>query len=328
MAIDWQPLHEIIEANRRFILSSHVRPDADAIGSEMALARMLEERGKSVRIANPSHMPSHLAFLDPDGRAQKIGEGIAEDDIIDTDVHIILDTSAWKQLQDVGKAFKKSQAVKVVVDHHASADDLGAVEFKDTRAEATGTLVFHLGESLDATITPEIARALFSAIATDTGWFRFPSTNADTLRIAALLIDSGAEPHILYERLYEQYSLSRLKLTGRVLSRVHLECGGKLAYTIVEWNDFVETGAKPAETENLVNECLKIAGARGAFIAVEQQNGTVKFSFRSRGDLNVARVAEKLGGGGHKQAAGAVLPGPLPEAQARVLAEIKTAVNE
>lgn len=328
MTINWEPLHEIIESNRRFVLSSHVRPDADALGSELAVAALLENLGKAVRIINPSAAPKGLAFLDPDARVRKLGNGVTAEDVCDTDVHVILDTSSWVQLADVGKAMQKSRAKKVVIDHHVSSDDLGAVEFKDTRAEATGAMICRMADALELPLSADMAKLLFCAVATDTGWFRFPSTTSDTMRLAGQLIDLGAEPHWLYQQLHEQFSPVRLKLAGRVLSRINLECDGLLAYTCVEWNDFVQTGATPVDTEDLVNECLTIAGTKCAFIAVEQQNKQIKISLRSRLGVNVAAVAEQFGGGGHKQAAGTVLPGPLADAMAKVITATKAALKE
>jgi len=319
MMIDWEPLREILEANQRFVLSSHVRPDADAIGSELAMAGFLEAKGKTVRIVNPSEIPNNLQFLDPTHRIRKIGAGVTPAEVADTDVHIVLDTSAWAQLQDVGKVLKTTAAVKVVIDHHVSSDDLGALEFKDTTAEATGTLVYHMAKSLGYAVTKALAVPLFCAIATDTGWFRFSSTTGSTMQDAAELIDAGAEPHVIYELLYEQYQLSRIRLAGCVFQRVTLDCDGRLAYTWVSQKDFSETGAKPVDTEDLVNECLRIAGTECAFIAIEQHNKKIKVSFRSRKKVNVSQVAEQFGGGGHKQAAGAVLPGPMEEAKAKGL---------
>lgn len=323
MDIDWEPLRTIIEANQRFVLSSHVRPDADAIGSELGMAGVLESLGKSVRIVNPSAIPPSLGFLDPERRVLKIGDGITPQDIVDTDVHIILDTSAWVQLQDVGAALRQSSAVKVVIDHHVSSDDLGAIEFKDTQAEATGALVVRMAEALGLPLPPQTATPLYCAIATDTGWFRFSSTTGETLRTAGRLIDAGAQPHLIYQLLYEQYSLARVRLAGCALGRVTLECDGRLAYTWVEQSDLRANGAAPADTEDLVNEALRIAGTQVAFIAVEQPNKNIKVSFRSRTSLNVAAIAEHFGGGGHRQAAGATLTGPLPEARSRVIAAIK-----
>ncbi len=327
MSIDWEPLRPILRNHQRFVLSSHVRPDADAIGSELAVAAVLERMGKTVRIVNPSAIPANLEFLDPTKRVLKIDEGITAAEIIDTDVHMILDTSSWTQLVDVGKALKASTAVKVVIDHHVSADDIGAMEFKDPTAEATGALIMRMAEALELPLPPEAAMPLFCALATDTGWFRFSSTSSDTYRLAARLIDLGAQPDLIYQLLYEQYSYARVKLAGRVLDRVTLDADGRLAYTWVQLSDFDETGAKPVDTEDLVNECLRIGGTECAFIAIEQLNKRVKVSFRSRTTLNVAQIAEQFSGGGHKQAAGAILPGPPNEARKRVLAAILTALK-
>jgi phosphoesterase RecJ-like protein len=127
--------------------------------------------------------------------------------------------------------------------------------------------------------------------------------------------------------LYERYSAARVKLAGRVLSRLNVECVGRLAHIFVKLEDYEATGAVPADTEDIVNECLRIGGTECAFIAIEQRNKQVKVSFRSRSDVNVAAVAELFGGGGHKQAAGAILPGPLADAQAKVLTAMKAALN-
>ena len=328
MEIDWEPLREIIDTHQRFVLSSHVRPDADALGSELAMAELLEGLGKSVRIVNPSAVPDNLKFLDPHGRAQKIGQDARAEQVAEADVHIVLDTSSWVQLGDVGKVLKSSPAKNVVIDHHASSDDLGAIEFKDVTAEATGALVFRMARALDCPLTASMATSLFCAIATDTGWFRFSSTTGRTLRIAGELIDLGVQPHVLYRLLYEQCSVGRLRLRGRVLSGVTVDEGGRLAYVQAGREDFKQTGAAPVDTEDLVNECLKIDGTECAFIAVEQFSGKVKISFRSRSELNVAAVAEQFGGGGHRQAAGAMLEGPLATAIEKVVASLKAALSE
>lgn len=319
MAIDWEPFGAIVAENERFVLTSHIRPDADALGCELAMANMLEAAGKTVLIANGSQAPDNLGFLDPQRRAKKLGDRVTVEEVLDNDVHIVLDTSAWTQLQSMSDVLKKTNARRVVIDHHVSSDDLGALEFKDETAEATGTLLYQMAMALDYPITKETAELLYCAIATDTGWFRFPSTNSGTMRIIGDLVDRGAEPHVLYAKLYEQRSLARLHLTARVLSRVRTDCDGQLAFTTVEFRDFGTTGASPVDTEGLVNECLTIAGTQAAFIAVEQQNGRVKISFRSRPGADVSGLAEQFGGGGHKQASGATLPGPLRVATARVL---------
>lgn len=327
MKINWGPLRQIIQDHQSFVISSHVRPDADAIGSEIGLACLLESLGKSVQIINTSATPANLYFLDPARRVRQLGAAAKPEDVTQAQAHIIVDTSSWTQLSDVGKLMRDSSALRVVIDHHVSCDKLDAVEFKDTTSEATGSLIFQLSEYMGIPLAADAATALFAAIATDTGWFRFAAVNADTMRIAGRLIERGASPPAIFRELYEQGSLAKMHLVGRALNRMQLDCDGELAYTTVEWNEFAETGAVSADTEDLVNECLKVAGTKGAFIAIEQQNRQVKISFRSRLEvLNVASIAEQFSGGGHKLAAGATLPGPFASAVSRILEAMRVAV--
>jgi len=323
MSVDWGPLRDIINRNQRFVLTTHVRPDADALGSELGMAGLLEIMGKSVRIINSDGVPARLAFLDPHKKCLTLGHGVTEEEAAQTDVHMILDTSAWNQLAKMGNIYRRSKAVKVVVDHHATAEDIGGIPFKDTQSEATGALVCQIADAIGVKPTPEIASALYCAIATDTGWFRFPSTTSETMRTIARLIDFGANPALLYQQLYEQCTAARLRLASRVLARISQDCGGKLAHSYVKWEDYGETGAEPSETEDLVNQCLTITGVEVAFIQIEQSNKMIKTSFRSRVPLDISKVAEQFQGGGHKQAAGAILPGPLPEARAKVLTAVR-----
>jgi phosphoesterase RecJ-like protein len=326
MKLDWTPFRQLLDAHQSFLITSHVRPDADAIGSEIGLASLLEQLGKSPRIINTAATPPHLQFLDPRRQVRQLGATATAADVLTADVHVIVDTSSWLQLSDVGKTLRESKAPRVVIDHHVSADDLGAIELKDPSREATGSLICELAENLGHKPTPEAATALFAAIATDTGWYRFASTTGETLRVAGSLIDCGASPHAVFRELYEQASLARIRLAGRVLSRVVLDCDGQLAYTSVAWSDFEELGAHSSDTEDLVNEGLRIAGTKAAFIAIEQQNRQVKVSFRSRTEIDVAKVAEQFGGGGHKQAAGATLPGPLAKAVEQALSAMQAAL--
>lgn len=328
MKIDWTPLRKLIATCERIVISSHVKPDADAIGSELGLSSVLEQQGKQVRIVNTSATPPNLMFLDPDKRVQQWGTGDTQANVQQAQLHIVVDTSSWGQLADVGHAMRNSSAQRVVIDHHVSADDLGAMEFKDPTREATGALITDLAESLGWPISAPAATALFAAIATDTGWFRFSATTGETLEMVGRLVNLGAVPAAIYRELYERGSLARMHLVGRALERIVLVENGALAYTTVSWSDFGETGAQPSDTEDLVNECLKIAGTKAAFIAIEQANRQIKVSFRSRTDVNVATVAEQFGGGGHKQASGATLSGPLKSAVQQALTAMQAAMPE
>lgn len=312
MAIDWKPLLELIAEHKRFTITTHVRPDADAIGSAVGLAAFLQRHGKLARIINPSETPSYLQWLDAGGWVQKIGGQCSVAEAMDTDVHIIVDTSAWGQIGDVAQVIRETPAKVVVIDHHVSSDDLGGIEYKDTDAAAAGVLVAELYAADNMTPLPEIASALYCAIATDSGWFRFPSVDGRTMRVGADLIDAGAKPSEIHKALYERSSLARLKLQSRVLGRIETAHNSTLAYSYVERKDIDETGAHPSDTEGFVNQCLTIENVEMAFLVVEQIDGRKKASLRCRPPHDVAKIAEPYGGGGHKLAAGVMLEGDMP----------------
>ena len=327
MSINWPRFVEIVRSHERFLLVSHVRPDCDALGSELGMAGVLRALGKTVRIVNGQATPPNLAFIDPANQIGVINQTVQPAELADMQVVMVLDTSAWAQLGPMGDFIRGFAGKKVVVDHHVSADDLGAEEFKDTQAEATGRLVVEAAEALGVKLTAEIARPLFAAVATDTGWFRFGSATALTYRTAAKLIDAGANPAAIYRDLYEQDTLGRMRLRGVILSRVTTELGGRLVHTYVHNEDFKNTGSLPSDTEDVINMALQIKGTEVAVIFVEQSKGGFKISFRSRSAVDCSKLAERWGGGGHKAAAGATVPGSLAEVQPVVLDAVRKAMG-
>lgn len=318
MAIDWPVFVSLIEANQSFLLTSHIRPDCDALGSELGMAALLEAVGKQVRIVNGHRTPPNLAFLDPGNRIEAI-EDLENDPSADVDILMVLDTSAWVQLGEMAEVIRGTSATRVVLDHHKSGDDLEAIVLKDVSAEATGALVVEAADALGVPLTAEMARPLFAAIATDTGWFRFPSTSSRTYQVAGRLTDAGASPAEIYGHLYERETLGRLRLRGLVLGRVSTACEGTLAYTHIRIADFEETGALPSDTEDLVNLSLTIEGTLAAVILVEQQPDVYKVSFRSRCQMDCSEVAAEFDGGGHQAAAGGTVEGEFEHARQRVL---------
>ena len=291
------------------------------------MAYVLERLGKEVKIVNPFKLPPNLQFIDPEGKLQGLrAEGTAEW-IESADVLMVLDTTAWAQLGEMGEVIRTTRAKKMVVDHHPSGDDLGAELFKDPSAEATGRLVVEAAERLGVDLPPHVAGALFAAVATDTGWFRFASAKAGTYRLAAQLVDAGARPDQIYRELYENDTLARVRLIGRAIARAQTELEGRLIYTWLVRDDFELTGAIPQDSEDVINLTLSVGGTQVAVILVEQQDGSVKISFRSRCDVDCRLVAEQFGGGGHKNAAGATLSGPLSEARAKVLDAARAAMR-
>lgn len=325
MSFDLDKLAERIHACQSFILCSHIRPDCDALGSELGMLGILQQLGKQVRIINGHPTPPVLTFLDPSQKIEVIHEHVRPDSI-EADCFIILDTSAWAQLGPMGEVLRGFSGTKICIDHHVGEDDLGTEFFKDTSAEATGHLVAKLAQHLGVTITKPMATALYAAIATDTGWFRFSSTTPETYRVVADLVAAGAVPGQIYSDLYERDTLGRIRLRGRILSRTSSELDGKLVYTYVLKEDFPETGALPPDTEDAINLTLAIAGTQVAIIFVEQLAGGFKLSFRSRCAFDCNSLARQFGGGGHKAAAGAFLDGSLSDVQSRVLPQVREAM--
>jgi bifunctional oligoribonuclease and PAP phosphatase NrnA len=327
MSINWPRFAEIIRAHQRFLLVSHIRPDCDALGSELGMAGVLEAIGKTVRIVNGQATPPNLAFIDPTQRIGVIGKTVQPEELAEIEVVLILDTSAWAQLGPMGDFIRAFGGKKIVLDHHLSSDDLSAEQFKNVTAEATGRLVVEAAEALGVQLTPEMAMPLFAALATDTGWFRFSSTAAGTYRLAAKLIDAGAVPAAIYNALYEQDTLGRINLRGVILARVETELGGRLAHMYVLKEDFSNTRSLPSDTEDIINSALGIAGTQVAVIFVEQQSGGFKISFRSRSAVDCSQIAETYGGGGHKAAAGAFVKGSLAEVRPLVLDAVRAAME-
>jgi len=323
---NWQRFAEIINDCDKFLVTSHIRPDCDALGSELAMARILESLGKDVIIVNGDETPPNLAFIDPDRRIKTLGRDVQPSDLEDVDVLIVLDTSAWAQLGPMSDVIRASRAKKLLVDHHVSGDDIGAESFKDSTAEATGRLVLEAAEHLGVAVTPEIAAPLFAAIATDTGWFRFSSVDSVTYRAIARLVDAGVRPSDVYAELYERDTIGRLRLRGLILSRVESDLDGRLVHTYVLKEDFARAGALPSDTEDVINMTLAITGTEVAVIMVEQSSGGFKLSFRSRCELDCSQIAEQFGGGGHKAAAGAFIKGSLDQVRPKVLDVVRAAM--
>lgn len=325
-SIDWPQFVGLIERHNRFLLTTHIRPDCDALGSTLAMATILERLGKQVEIVVGYHPSPNLRWLDPHGRIRHLDD-FSSQQLDSFDALMVLDTSAWAQLSHVEDLIRGTKAQRIVVDHHQSGDDIGAIVFKESSAEATGRIVAQAAEHLGVAITAEMATQLFAALVTDTGWLHFSSTTSDSYRLAARLVDAGAVPEKIYAELNEKESLERLVLIGLVLSRVETELDGRLIHTVIELKDFQKAGALPTDSEDVINMTLAVDGTQVALIFVEQPDGGFKISFRSRCQVDCSKLAEQFGGGGHKAAAGAMVREPLDVVLARVLDATRAAMR-
>jgi len=315
--IPWQRLVEVVRSASKIVLAIHQRPDGDCIGSALAMRQILLHLGKDVRVMAPHPTPPSLAFLDPHHEITVLEEMTQEDRqwLQTVDLFFVLDTSSWAQLGEMAIPFRKSSAKKLVLDHHAKGDDIGAEKLMDSEAEATGALVFQAAHVLNVPITADIAQSIFVALATDTGWFRFASVTSDTFRTAAELIDAGVQPDRMYRELYEQETLGRIRLVGRTLSKTESYLDGRFLLTWILLDDFDAAGARSSDSEDIVNMLLQVRGAKMALLISELKDKTFKASFRSRCSVDCSVLAAHFGGGGHKKASGAILTLPFDEAK-------------
>ena len=326
MPIDWSPFVTFVRSHHRFLIMTHVRPDGDALGSEVGLACALRQFGKAVRVAVASDLGSRYEFANtvdtPIERFRAPG-----DDFRDTDAIIVVDTGTWSQLGDFGTFMRSMSCAKAVIDHHRTQDDLGGLRFVDTTAEAAGRLVYEATMALGVPLTAEAANAIFLALATDTGWFRHSSVEPRTFALAEELVRAGAKPTVLYDAVYAASTLARMRLVGRALERMQSEAGGRIVHTEVRLTDYAETGAVPPDTEDLINYPRAVAGVEIALVFIEQKDGGTKVSFRGKECHDVGKLAEQFGGGGHKMASGATVARPLAETRAAVLRAAVAAVG-
>jgi phosphoesterase RecJ-like protein len=324
MPLDWTLFVDLVRRHQRFVLTTHIRPDGDGLGSMIALADVLEHNGKNVQMTVASTLPPRYDFLDPEKRVRRFAP--PGDAFREAQVAVVLDTGTWNQLGDFGNFLRTAAVSKAVIDHHPTQDDLGALRLVDTTAEATGRLVFEAAAALGGPLTPKAAHCLFVALAMDTGWFRHTNTTPATFTLAATLVQAGAQPTTAYEWLFERSTLGRLKLTGLVLERLQTALGGKVAYTEIRRADYEATGALPQDSEDLVNYTRSLAGVEVGLFFMEQPRGGVKVSFRSQARVDVGKLAEQFGGGGHRLASGAILEGSLEDARTLVLASVAAAL--
>jgi len=325
--LDWSGFRNRVAAANRVLLTTHVRPDGDALGSELAFRRLLLAMGKHVEILNPGTTPPRYRFLDPTG--DTIGH-LSETTVGPKslpDLFVVLDTGTWSQLPGMKPIFETSQAPKVVVDHHQTQDDLGALRIVDVTQAACGMLVYEAFKQFDVSIDEEAANALFIAIATDTGWMHHPNSSPEVFTALGDLVSKGADPNRIYRALYETNSLARLRLLGRALGKIKMFVDGKLATMSVMQADIAEADAHPMDTEDFIVHLMSISGVEAAVFFIEQKDRqTTKASFRSRGGVDCSKLAERFGGGGHKPAAGATISMPLVEAERVVLDAMQAAL--
>ncbi len=316
----WPKIISTIENNQNFILTSHVNPDCDALGSELALAEHLRNLGKNVTIINSDTMPNAFRFLDPKHRIKRYSPKRHITLINKAEVIIVLDASGgWQRVGQVGQALQQTKAIKLCIDHHPDITDFVDIAVVDTDASATAELIYDLVQTMNGTLSKTMAQALYAAIITDTGSFRFPKTSSRTHRITADLLTAGTNPLHIYEQIYEQYPIGRVRLKGHVLDSIQTTADGQIAYYGLTQAVLKQYKVKGADLDGFAGLGQQIDGVRIAIFCTEASNNRVKISLRSDGSVTINQIAQAYNGGGHPSAAGALIPGELDKVMAEVV---------
>ena len=309
---------EAIAPARTLALSTHVNSDGDGCGSQAALARLLAQRGQQVWVVNPTPWPTMFNYLLGDDVVDRSAEGGAA--IAAADRLIVLDISDVGRLGTLAPAVRALTQKPVVVDHHLPGDEPpGPVMVSDTTACATGELVFDIAQTLGLTITPDVATAIYTAMLTDTGGFRFSNSSPRCHAIAGELLRAGVNPEEMYRRIYASVPMGRLTLLAESLQTLGAEPAIGLAWIEIPEGAVERHGVKTEDLDGIAEYPRSLAGTRLALLFRDLGHDRVKISFRSVGTVDVNALARQFGGGGHARASGALVEGPLADVRARVL---------
>ncbi len=322
---DWPQIQNAIDRYQRFLITTHVNPDGDGLGAELGLCAYLESLGKEVRIINPDPLPARYRFMGQEANYESYDPAGHESFIEACDAVVVLDISRWERLDKLGERLRQRSGLTICIDHHPfESNGMATLYGVDLGAAATGQLVYEMVRERGRPLDRRMALGFYISILTDTGSFRFSNSDPRAHRAAAELLTFALDPSEIYEQVYGNSSLNRLKLMGKALSELRTEENGRLLFLVLPQSWLKETGAVPADTEGFVDIARSAVGCEGVALLMEREDGRVKMSLRSRGRMNVNRVAAQFGGGGHILASGGTHPGPL----SRAVDEVSRAFRE
>ncbi|MBN1289926.1 MAG: bifunctional oligoribonuclease/PAP phosphatase NrnA [Actinobacteria bacterium] len=289
----------LIRGSGSVVILGHQYPDGDAVGSVLGLGLMLRDLGKTVEVSwpEPFEVPGRLTFLP--GLDMMVGPDKLEPE----DLIVTVDCASRERLPDFNKILRGGFNV-VNIDHHTDNTMFGTVNIVDKDAAATAEIVYLIHRDLGLELTEDAAVCLYTGILTDTGKFQFNNTSVETLKVASELAAAGVKPSWIYENVYQSDSLNYLLFTGDALSRCVLEEDTGLTYVFISQENLKRFGVRMSETEDLIDSLRALKTHRIAALFKELESGTIRVSMRSRNDIDIGSIARKLGGGGHKVAAG------------------------
>jgi phosphoesterase RecJ-like protein len=321
MTTDAEALQKIVDAvraRRRFVLSSHVRPDGDSIGSQLAMAYALRALGKEARMVNADRAPAPLLAF----------PGVGSIEVADR-VDETFDAAIVMECGDLSRTGVSGleRSFVINIDHHQGNTGYGQLNWFDSSAAACGEMVFELIKALGVPMTLEIASHIYLAILTDTGSFHYSSISPRTFDICRQALEAGVDPVIVARNVYDSNNMGRLKLFGSVLSAMQIDTSGRIAIVYVDHEMARAAGGTYEDTEGLINLPLTVKEIQAVVFFKQVGGEEYRVSMRSKGDIDIAAVAKKFGGGGHKNAAGCTVTGAVDALQKTFLADIEHAID-
>jgi phosphoesterase RecJ-like protein len=322
MNASYQEIGEVFANHDSFVILSHVRPDGDAIGSQIALGMALEAAGKKVRLINEDGLPDNLAFLPQSGRIE-----LPPAEPLDVEVAIALDTATKPRLGEKSLHAASNAKLWVNIDHHKSNPGYGDVNHIDSTSPATGQILYKLITALDLPLPDATRDAIYVAVSTDTGSFQYPSTTEETYLMAADLIRRGLDVGRINSLTYDNHPFRRVELMRALLNTLELSGEGRVATWDLAMATRESLALKPEDSEGLIDIIRAIEGVIVAVFFEELPDGKIRVSMRSKDTrVDACNVCAEFGGGGHALAAGIRMAGPLSEAKARVLEAVNKAL--
>jgi len=309
---------QLIEQKQRFMITSHVRPDGDGLGSGLALYWMLRALNKDVDVVLRDRVPPSYEVLP--------GSELV---IVQDDVTAIYDGAFIIECSDVDRPGLPSLRNQFVVniDHHSTTVAFGDINWIDSTAAAVGEMIYNLCKALGVEVTKEIAECIYTALLTDTGSFHFSNTTERTLKIASELVRRGVEPARISQALFYSSSFAKIKLLGLVLSDIERDESGRIAWITLDRATMYQANACDEDADGIVNQALSIADVEAVAFFKELSPGAYRISLRSKGKHNVAKVAELFGGGGHRNAAGCRIQGDFEDVKRQIIEGLQNAVG-
>jgi phosphoesterase RecJ-like protein len=310
-----EDFHRLVEQAGSVVLTTHINPDGDALGSQYALVGFLETLGKRVRVINQDPAPEGLAFIeDPAAPAEEYDSKLHDAALRETDLVILVDNSAPDRLGRMEPIMREVAAKTLCIDHHPTRDARWGHNIVDVESSATTAMIYELTRRSAWKPGPRAADAIYVGLATDTGFFRFNSMTAKGHAIAAELLELGVDPARIYRQIRERNSAAFTRLQGHALAGLRLDADGAIASVTISRELLQSVGAEDEDPAEITTPMLAIDGVRVAALYRELSDGKIKVSLRSKGQLDVHRLATEFGGGGHRNASGIVMSGKMSDA--------------